>query len=208
MACKTRRPQVARHRLLWETIRQTRRFTATELHAATRVPMTVVYRYLSGLRREGYIQLESFGSAYHGQFRVHIYNLVRDHGAEVPQVPRAASTRLKEKVREQIWRSIRILREFTATELRVTATTPTAPVNDYDIIRYLRPLHRAGYLWVMRKPVPGRLARYRLLRTHNTGPQPPVMQRNGELYDPNLGRIVWKRPAPTPAAPKEDPADE
>lgn len=207
MAGKTRRPQVARHRLLWETIRQMRRFTATELHAATRVPMTTVYRYLSGLRREGYIQFEDCGAAHRGQFRVHIYNLVRDHGAEVPHVPRAASTRLKGQVREQIWRSMRILREFTATELRVTATTPTAPVNDYDIIRYLRTLHRAGYLWVMRKPVPGRLARYRLLRAHNTGPQPPVLQRNGELYDPNLGRIVWQRPAPA-AAPTEDPADE
>lgn len=99
---------------------------------------------------------------------------------------------------------MRILRDFSATEIQMSATTPTVPVNDVEVKNYISRLHRAGYLVCIQPSRPGVLSRYRLLRARNTGPRPPMVQHSGNIYDPNLNRVVWTRPV---AAEQEEDID-
>ena len=54
-------------------------------------------------------------------------------------------------------------------------------------------LQRAGYLKVAVSKGPYRRARYMLIPARNSGPQAPLIQRIKQVYDPNLGKVVWPR---------------
>lgn len=95
-----------------------------------------------------------------------------------------------------IWRSMRMLREFSALDLAAHSTTPNVSVSADDAERFCQPLLRAGYLRVIKKPgarLGGGGAVYRLIR--NTGPLPPKEQRVRAIYDENLDQFVVARGA-------------
>ena len=85
--------------------------------------------------------------------------------------------------RYRIWRSMRILRRFTAPDL-----CATAEAGRWNVQQYMLALARAGYL---RIAVPRKCgvraghAIYALAR--DTGPNPPRIHRDGTVYDPNPG---------------------
>lgn len=192
---------------LWTEMRKRKRFTVPQL-CPNRVGLGVANHYLRALEAAGYVRRESLDSEREGgRYRAVAYVLARDIGVEAPRLRNDGSAVTQGLPREQLWRSMRILGEFNAIELCVTATTPAARVNETDVKRYLSRLHRAGYLHCVRPGVPGRLARYRLLASRNTGPRPPVVQASGDLYDPNLGRVVWRRKPLAVPTHTEDPAD-
>ncbi len=181
-------------RLLWTDIRRLKAFTVPELCALDRSRYSAAYEYLEALTAAGIVR--KFDAL--GKFVPYRFELARDMGIEAPRLRRDGTPIVFGMAREQMWRSIRILREFSPRELAVTATTPTATVSEANAARYLLHLRRAGYLAVTRPAEKGRLPRYRLLRDRNTGPNPPIVQANGNLYDPNLGRVVWERPPALP----------
>ncbi|MDT4835434.1 hypothetical protein FQZ97_690990 [compost metagenome] len=60
---------------------------------------------------------------------------------------------------------------------------------------YLRDLTLAGYVLVVdegKTGPKGRPARYRLAPGKYTGPLPPMIQRDGQVFDPNLGLVVYQ----------------
>lgn len=177
---------------LWAEIRRIKRFGVTDL-VALGVRRETVTRYLAGLMAADILQKEKGQPAARGSFAPWVYVLVHDVGAETPRVRKDGSPVTQGLAREQLWRAIRILREFNAIELRVAASTNAIPVLLSEARFYLGKLCRAGYLHRVRPGVPGRLARYRLLPTRNTGPKPPMVQASGDVYDPNLGRVIWRR---------------
>jgi hypothetical protein len=82
-------------------------------------------------------------------------------------------------VRENLWRSMRILRSFTRGQLAAVVEREPGSVS-----RYVTALHRAGYLRRTQIIEAGRRgASWRLVR--DTGPVAPVLRRNGTVYDPN-----------------------
>lgn len=177
---------------LWAEIRRIKRFGVADL-VALGVRRETVTHYLAGLMAAGILQKEKGQPAARGSFAPWVYVLVRDVGAETPRVRKDGSPVTQGLAREQLWRAIRILREFNAVELSVAASIPTVPVLLSEARFYLGKLCRAGYLHRIRPGVPGRLARYRLLPSRNTGPKPPMLQASGDVYDPNLNRVVWRR---------------
>ena len=66
---------------------------------------------------------------------------------------------------ENMWRSMRMLAEFTARDIAAHTTTDLVGVTEMTAKSDCSLLFRAGYLRVTRKAVPGRaIATYRLIR--------------------------------------------
>ena len=90
---------------------------------------------------------------------------------------------------ENMWRSMKMLGQFTVQELATAATTDDVQVK-YDTARcYIQALTKAGYL----KKCGSQPVCWYLIPTKNTGPKAPQVQnrRPRRLWDPNLRKIVW-----------------
>lgn len=181
---------------LWAEMRRRKQFTVAELYPG-RPPSAAAYDYLAALIAAGYVRREDRPARQGQGSAPYRYSVVRDAGVDAPRLRRNGSVVTTGKARENLWRVIRILRDFNATEARIAADTPLARVSNNEARRYITHLCRAGYLICIQPKRPGVLARYRLIRTRNTGPRPPMVQANGNIFDPNLGRVVWTRPVVT-----------
>lgn len=97
-----------------------------------------------------------------------------------------------------MWRTMRILKEFSAKDLAIQASTETVKVAEGEAKTYVHYLHKAGYLVIVsphrsgNRSMTGKLARYRLIISKFSGPKPPVIQRIKQVFDPNAGKVVWK----------------
>lgn len=90
-----------------------------------------------------------------------------------------------------IWRSIRIMREFSPSDIEAALIGTDTDVDLRRIQTYCSLLVRAGYLRVLRKAGKVRPARYRLIR--DTGPLPPQEKRLPVVIDRNEDRIVFAK---------------
>jgi hypothetical protein len=85
---------------------------------------------------------------------------------------------------ENMWRTMRMLGQFSPRDIAAHATTDIVSVSEATAKAYCSNLLRAGYLKVMiRAQPPKKQAVYRLIR--NTGPNPPMIQRTKRVFDPN-----------------------
>lgn len=91
-----------------------------------------------------------------------------------------------------IWRSMRMLKKFSALDLATHSNTDTVKVTEATAQSYCVMLLATGFLTVVQKaaPVEGRKAIYRLIR--DDGPKPPMIQRVKQVYDPNTGKVYQK----------------
>lgn len=156
----------------------------------TGTPRGRVRDYLVGLERAGYLARLEEPSKSGEAVR---YRLARDVGVEAPRVNKQGRHVTQGLAREQLWRTIKILGEFSAATLADAASTPAAPVAEPSAAEYCHFLERAGYLRITRQASPGIAARYRLVPSRWSGPRPPMIQRVKQLYDPNLGEVVYIR---------------
>jgi hypothetical protein len=181
------RPEEVRQ-VLWDTIRGTAGsdFTTRLLCRKTWAGYKVIKNYLMGLSHAGYLKRRA------GEHRgkCAIYRLARDPGVEAPRVQSDGSQTTQGRTREQLWRTMRILVEFTPRELAITASTPDNHITRQTAGSYINRLHAAGYLRMTVKSSPGSPSRYMLMRHMYTGPKPPLVQQDKQVYDPNLRRVV------------------
>lgn len=168
---------------LWAAIRKLVTFTPKDIRYETRCSRSQVEEYLKGLAAAGIVERVKSEPGR--------YVLVRDCGAEAPRVRRDGTPVTMGLGREQMWRTLRGLREFTAVDLAVQASTEEVPVSVETAKEYCHFLALAGYLTVVVAGKGGMPNRYRFVPTRNTGPLPPMIQRIKALYDPNLKRVVW-----------------
>ncbi len=91
---------------------------------------------------------------------------------------------------ENMWRSMRMMGQFTPLDIAVHSTTDTVSVTEATARGYCSMLLKAGYLGVVRKAVPGKWpATYRFVR--DTGPLPPQIQRVKQVFDPNIREVTY-----------------
>lgn len=176
----------------WAAMRRLGTFTPPQIRSETLLGRDTVRDYIDGLAAAGYI--EETGETVHqrGAAYSRVYRVVRD-AAEAPRVRRDGTAVTQGLGREQMWRTMRILGEFSARDLAVTASTEEVLIAYAEAQTYCHYLHRAGYLAATDPGGPGRPARYRFLRTRYTGPQPPQIQRVRQVYDANLREVVWRQ---------------
>ncbi len=167
-------------------------FTARDVHRETGCSRGQVDDYIKALVAAGYLAVDRAGDA---PGAPNLYRLERDCGREAPRVRRDGSKVTQGLGREQMWRTMRILGEFTALDLAVQASTEEVQVKPATAVEYCRFLALAGYLAVVSlghgTGRGGVASQYRLRPARHTGPLPPMIQRVKQVYDPNLNQVVW-----------------
>ncbi|WP_035597101.1 hypothetical protein [Halomonas salina] len=178
---------------MWETMRRLNaqgEFTVRDvwLVMGPEAPISRPRDYMEGLERAGYIK-RSDAPRKPGQPVP--FHLARDIGVEAPRV-RRNGTELPPPGREQLWRTLKILGDFTAAELADAASTPASPIKRTTAEEYCHYLQQAGYLGITREGSPGIATRYRLIPSRWSGPKAPMIQRTKNLFDPNRGEVVYQ----------------
>ncbi len=169
----------------WAVIRQLRRFDRAAVTARVEADPATVGDYLKRLERAGYL-----GRAGDGP-----YELLRDQ-PDAPRLRRDGTPAAEPGLgQEQMWRSMKMLGEFTARELAAAASTDVARVTPATAASYIKHLHRAGYLACVAEARCGggasrAQARYRLKPAMNTGPLAPQVQRTDWVWDPNTRKAL------------------
>ncbi len=177
---------------IWEAIRVGAvGFRAYDISRRASVDDTTVRSYLQSLIKGEYIEVIDGA-----KFEEQTLRLIKDIGAEAPAVTRDGKPSTAGKGTEAMWRSLRILGELDADELAAQASI-VVPTTTWTARSYLKWLKRAGYVVEVQASKPGKKARYRLAPGKYTGPRPPMIQRIGQVFDPNLGEVVFRQAEPT-----------
>lgn len=187
----------------WAAIRELKTFTNNDLvifiakKKCWSVNDNTVKDYVYRLKNGGYLEVSNIDQK-GGVSRLYTYTLVRDVGINAPRLQRDGSLSTMGMGRLNLWRSMKILKEFDYRELSATATNELVTVKEIEAKDYVFHLEKAGYLKKV-KPAnnAGSLARYRLIPSKFTGPKAPQIQRVKQVYDPNLQQVM-KRQEPEP----------
>lgn len=190
MSCKPAHVAAAASRpegrdVIWREIRALKRFSIFDLECRTRMGAERIKAYVVGLTNAGYlaraVKVDPLARAFWG--------LVRDVGVEAPRVRRDGTPVTQGAARDQMWRTMKVLKAFSYVDLQVAASTETSPIDRDDAKHYCSYLARAGYLAISVPGGPNRPGRYRFVR--NTGPKAPQVQRVKQVFDPNLKKVMW-----------------
>lgn len=185
---------------IWQAMRKLGQFTLLAVADEAKADVQTVRTYAQCLTAGGYLAVigtappKRSNTSNHqaGQRRANIFELVRDVGIEAPRVRRDGSPCTQGAAREQMWRAMKMLAAFNPRELALAATTDEQAVSDVDAADYVKNLLRAGYLMVVEPATKRSQARYRFVRTRNSGPLPPQVQRLNSVWDANLRMVVWQ----------------
>lgn len=169
---------------VWAEIRRLNIFTISEIVEATGINRKTTSDYIKRLGAGGYVELHS------SHEETGRYALVRDVGVHAPRVRPDGQPVTQGTGTLNMWRSMRMLGQFSARDLAIHSTTDSVSVTEATAKSYCSMLLKADYLRVLQKAVPGkRPAVYRFVR--NTGPVPPKIQRVQQVYDANLGKVTY-----------------
>lgn len=181
---------------IWEAVRTLREgFDNCALSRRAKVDDKTVSTYLSCLLKAGFINRTNPDAS---RQTPATYSLVRDNGVEAPRLDRKGNLVKQGLGSEQMWRTLRLIGDFSGAELAAHASTKAVPVSPETAKAYVGHLLKAGYLIEV---LPARFlgsgkgnlpARYRLAPGKYTGPRPPMVQRTKAIYDPNLDKIVFE----------------
>lgn len=179
-------------RIILEQGRGGRLFTVADVHGKTNAALDTVRGYVASLVRAAYLELVEQRERGGGRPAANVYRLLKAP-SEAPRLRRDGTPVEMGGAREQMWRTMRMLGQFTVRDLVVAASTARTPIKESDAKDYLRYLRLAGYLVSQRQALPGGPAVYRLLPGRYTGPRPPMVQRVKRVWDPNLNKVMWSQ---------------
>lgn len=179
---------------IWRGVRELKTFTKDDLiiHISRdlKVCDATVDSYLTRLVRGGYVSVQK-APKHRGACKLSRYTMIRDTGVETPRLSKSGAPVTQGRGRENLWRTMKILREFDFQELAAAASTEDTSVTPATAKEYCRYLAKAGYLAMIKRGSGSIRHRYKLLPSKFTGPRPPQIQRVKQLYDPNVDKVVW-----------------
>lgn len=174
---------------MWAAMRKLGTFAPTQIEdLAHPITLESVLDYVAALCKAGYVrQVKAQTRETAARFSPTQYVVER---------PVALAPRVDAQGRESraplgviaMWRAMKVRRTFDAAQLAADATQGDITCTLGTAKSYLQQLKRAGYLAVERESVPGRQARYRLIR--DTGPLPPAVTRAKVVFDRNTGELM------------------
>ena len=169
---------------IWVEVRRLNVFSVTDIVKATDINRKTVSDYIRRLEAGKYVEK-------HTSFEeTNRYALLRDGGIHAPRLKKDGAPVTMGGGTMNMWRSMRMLGQFTPRDLAMHSTTSSVSVNDDTAKSYCSMLLKAKYLRVLRKAVPGKhQATYKFIR--NTGPLPPQIQRVKQVFDPNIRQVTY-----------------
>ncbi len=160
-------------------------FLPEDIQRACGVSPSVAARYVRNWKRTGVAEVAR-ADGHRRYYRIAAHARADQATQEIRDEMVAAPS---ETQHGNMWRTMRLLSEFTPTDIAAHSSTEETYVSELIAGAYCRVLVAAGYLRVVRKAVPGkRTATYRLIR--NTGPHAPREKRVRAVYDENLGEFT------------------
>jgi len=173
---------------IWQQIRQQRaRFSVNDLYfKLNNISRDAIRTYVNSLVAADYL------SPVTNQTPL-LFTLIKDCGVDAPKVRTDGSQVTLGQGNENMWRTMRILKTFNWQDVQLVASTDSVTVTPKTARAYVEMLFKAGYLRCVSKGSAGIKAIYRINPSKIAGSQPPIIQRGGQLYDPNLGQVVYKK---------------
>jgi hypothetical protein len=168
---------------IWQAIREHGTITVTDILERVAADRRTVEDYLRRLEMAGFVGRSAEHPAR--------WEMLIDD----PETPRLRKdgTPAADIGRGQdcLWRTMKMLGAFDAESLAAAASLPEVPIRTSSAARYLKQLHAAGYLIIVRPPQKGFRGRtvYALDPTRNTGPRAPQVQASDCVFDPNTAEI-------------------
>lgn len=169
---------------IWDTIRQLNTFTITDIWGVVDMHRKSIINYVKRLQAGEYVvQADDFKTSFQ-------YRLISDAGAHAPRLTKEGVPVKQGSGTANMWRSMRMLTEFSPQDLALHSTTKTTEVTLNTAKSYCMMLMKAGYFRVLQKAKPPHTpAKYRLI--NNTGPKAPQIQRVKQVFDPNLNEVTY-----------------
>ena len=167
---------------IWDVIRRQKTFTVPDLESQVPMHISSVREYVLALEKAGYIAKTTQPAHL---FVAIWYQLAKD-APTAPRVRKDGSEIIQGRGQENMWRAMRVLKEFSAVDIAITASAGGVMVSLRAAKAYCGKLCQAGYIMAKN-------GRFRFVPSMYTGPKPPMIQRNKQVYDPNLKKVVWPK---------------
>ncbi len=168
---------------IWAEIMELKQFHLKDLLKAVPADRKTISDYLLCLKNGGYLKYESDNKNYHLIKPYRFAPRLRKNGSEVT-IGRG---------NEQMWRTMAMLKNFDADELAINASTNDCIIKLNSCKSYIASLFQAKYLCMITPAKAGHnRARYKLLKSKITGPKPPMIMRSKFVFDPNIGKVIWR----------------
>ena len=196
MAVKNRQPAAIervgglnKREQIWAKVRELKQFSVCEAHTQLEgITKASIHHYMQCLLAGEFVEVLA-------DSKPAVYQLIKDCGVQAPRLRKDGSVVTQGRGNENLWRTMKILKVFNWEQLACVASLPELVIKPATAKRYVMALYHAGYLTCIRESQPGVKAVYCFNPSMSTGGRAPLIQRNGDLYDPNLGRIVPRRTA-------------
>lgn len=183
---KSQRTKVMGHgqQAIWDEIRRLKTFTITDIWGVVDMHRKSIINYVKRLQAGGnVVPADDFATSFQ-------YKMVIDAGTHAPRLTKEGAPVTQGGGTLNMWRSMRILTEFSPQDLVEHSTTSTVEVPLNTAKAYCSALMKAGYFRVLKKAKPPLTpAKYRLIR--DTGPKAPQIQRVKQVFDPNLNKVTY-----------------
>lgn len=168
---------------IWDMIRERESFTITEVWELVDMHRKSIINYVKRLVEGGYVRK---AADFDTSFR---YERVKSGSRHAPRLTRDGKPVKQGMGNRNMWRSMRMMGQFSPTDLAAHSTTEDTDVSLATAKAYCTELVRAGYLRVIQKArPPKKQAVYKLI--NNTGPEAPQITRVTKVYDPNLKTVM------------------
>lgn len=160
-------------------------FTITDIFDATYVNRHTIRSYLKSLTLADYVErIEPGEGATREEAAIRFRIIVDPVPFHAPRLNSKGQPVTQGSGVENMWRTMRMLGQFSPRDLAAHATTDLVNVNETTAKSYCTALLKAKFLKVISKArPPHKQAVYRLIK--NTGPNPPMIQRTKQVFDPN-----------------------
>ncbi len=173
---------------LWAVMLKLKSFSANELARHTTYNSSSIRPWLKGLVAAKYLTVTAVDSA--PCFTAAVYTIDPDTAPlEPPRVREDGSIVTQGMGRHNMWRTMKMIKEFTVKQLVGYASTKTYTVANSEAIYYCEYLCKAGYIDVIEGTSP---IAWRFNADRYTGPKAPMIQKVLNVYDQNTGKVVWQ----------------
>ncbi|MEZ5648655.1 MAG: hypothetical protein R3E60_06955 [Alphaproteobacteria bacterium] len=173
----------------WDVIRSVWKekgfFTLTDIDGQSMVDRSTVSDYLHRLEKGGYVK--HIGNNPDTPNGTKLYKLLK-YPLEAPRLRKDGSAVTQGDSQDRMWRSMKMLKKFTAHDLAINASLPKAIVPTITAVSYIKHLLKAEYLRVLEPRYGSKGAIYQLVKF--TGPKAPMVQRTNWVWDPNTKEVM------------------